>query len=313
MTRSMCVSGCQTRGFKYAGLQHGTQCHCANELNAASPNWRAPEAECSAKCGGDANQKCGGSWRMGVYAVDSTPASSPSSSSTSASSTSSRAISTAASSSLSTSSSVISSKTSSTTSGTSSSTSSMSSASSSSITSSRSTPLTQSSSSSRSTSTASSAPASISSTSRISSTSVVPSSSISASSTAPSTSASASSMANDYIGCYVDQNPRSLRNYTYWTNDMTPQKCRDTCKSRGFEVSGTSNAKECFCGDSVPTSKKVAETECSSTCAGDKDAKCGGWWRLSVYAEGGQAKWASASAAAATTGAAPQRRSRVRA
>jgi hypothetical protein len=305
MTQSMCVSGCQTRGFKFAGLQHGTQCHCANELNAASPNWRAPESECSAKCGGDASQKCGGSWRMGVYAVDLAPVSSSSSRTASASATS-------VSSSLSTS---VSSTTSSRSSAIASSSSSPPSSSSSSGTLSRSTSSAQSSSSSRSTSIASttSAASSSSSSSTVSTTSMAPSPSASTSSTAASASASASStIANDYIGCFVDQNPRSLRNYTYWTNDMTPQKCRDTCKSRGFEVSGTSNAKECFCGEAPPISKKVADTECSSVCAGDKDTKCGGWWRLSVYGEGGQARWASASGSAAATGAAPRRRSRVR-
>jgi hypothetical protein len=92
---------------------------------------------------------------------------------------------------------------------------------------------------------------------------------------------------------------------------MTPQLCRDTCKSKGFEISGTSNSKECFCGDSAPTSKKVADTECSSVCAGGGDAKCGGWWRLSVYGPGGVVG-ANASTPASATGVRSRKRSRSR-
>lgn len=71
---------------------------------------------------------------------------------------------------------------------------------------------------------------------------------------------------------------------------MTPGKCRDTCKQRGFGVSGTTYSRECFCGNDLPTSRLVADTECSSVCAGDKDLKCGGYWRLSVYTEDGANK-----------------------
>jgi hypothetical protein len=90
---------------------------------------------------------------------------------------------------------------------------------------------------------------------------------------------------------------------------MTPPKCRDICKSRGFEISGTQNGNQCYCGVSTPL-KKVADTQWSTPCAGDKTVTCGGSWRLSVYGPGGQA--GVSASAGSTTAAAPRRRSRSR-
>lgn len=45
--------------------------------------------------------------------------------------------------------------------------------------------------------------------------------------------------------------------------------------------------KECFCGDTIPSSDDaLSESECDSRCAGDSNEICGGGWRLSLYATG---------------------------
>lgn len=40
---------------------------------------------------------------------------------------------------------------------------------------------------------------------------------------------------------------------------------------------------ECYCGQSLPSSGLVADTECSMACAGDSSSKCGSSYRVSIY------------------------------
>ena len=54
-------------GYKYAGLQNGSQCFCGS----ISPPTSAlvSLSQCSKPCQGDPGQKCGASWRMNVYLI----------------------------------------------------------------------------------------------------------------------------------------------------------------------------------------------------------------------------------------------------
>ena len=65
MTTDKCVSLCRDKGFRYAGTQDGSQCFCGNTYGKSGK-----ADNCSMRCGGNANQTCGGSWANSVYSVD---------------------------------------------------------------------------------------------------------------------------------------------------------------------------------------------------------------------------------------------------
>ena len=89
-------------------------------------------------------------------------------------------------------------------------------------------------------------------------------------------------------GCYVDAlNPRSLGSNGWWGNPITNIECAKGCSKNGFSISGAENGGQCFCGNSLIGSKKVASSECNSKCAGDPSQLCGGPARLSVYRKSG--------------------------
>ena len=60
-----CISIARTWGFKYAGLQYGSQCFAGDTLGYE----RAPESECNMRCGANSRETCGGTWRNSVYAT----------------------------------------------------------------------------------------------------------------------------------------------------------------------------------------------------------------------------------------------------
>ncbi|KAG7009887.1 hypothetical protein G7Y79_00001g001590 [Physcia stellaris] len=89
-------------------------------------------------------------------------------------------------------------------------------------------------------------------------------------------------------GCYVDTlNPRSLGSNGWWGNPITNIECAKGCSKNGFSISGAENGGQCFCGNSLIGSKKVASSDCNSKCAGDPSQLCGGPARLSVYRKSG--------------------------
>ncbi|KAL2075302.1 hypothetical protein VTL71DRAFT_245 [Oculimacula yallundae] len=74
-TVESCVAACA--GYKYAGMEYGRECWCANEFGAGSV--QVPNAECSMTCAGDVYAYCGAGNRLQVYQKAGTG---PSSSST---------------------------------------------------------------------------------------------------------------------------------------------------------------------------------------------------------------------------------------
>ena len=50
--------------YKYFGLQNGDSCYCGNDDSQFVP---VPPEECDHPCSGNANEKCGSSWRLSVY------------------------------------------------------------------------------------------------------------------------------------------------------------------------------------------------------------------------------------------------------
>ena len=96
-------------------------------------------------------------------------------------------------------------------------------------------------------------------------------------------------------GCYVDSvNPRTLSSNGWWGNPITNSECAKGCSKNGYSISGAENGGQCFCGNSLGNSAKVASSDCNSACAGDSSQKCGGPARLSVYKKSSSAKKARA-------------------
>eukprot|EP00058_Branchiostoma_floridae_P026175 XP_002611665.1 hypothetical protein BRAFLDRAFT_117103 [Branchiostoma floridae] len=69
MTSEMCVRHCKGNGHAYAATQYSRECWCGSEHHFDGLGSRRPETECDKPCPGNADQWCGGTWRMSVYSV----------------------------------------------------------------------------------------------------------------------------------------------------------------------------------------------------------------------------------------------------
>ena len=66
MTPSKCASFCASQGFRYAGVEYTSECHCGNDLsNGASLS--GPSSQCNMGCAGDSNVMCGGYGALSLY------------------------------------------------------------------------------------------------------------------------------------------------------------------------------------------------------------------------------------------------------
>jgi hypothetical protein len=70
MTIESCVASCASRGFAYAGVEYGVECHCGSAKAVLNS---APASECNVRCGGDQWSFCGGGYRMNMYRSPSAP------------------------------------------------------------------------------------------------------------------------------------------------------------------------------------------------------------------------------------------------
>jgi hypothetical protein len=65
---------------------------------------------------------------------------------------------------------------------------------------------------------------------------------------------------------------------------MTVESCISFCSSRGLQYAGVEYSHECYCGSLLaPAAAKVAESDCSTACAGNTTEACGGGSRLSLF------------------------------
>lgn len=64
MTVNQCLSFCGDD--KYAGLEYGRECWCADMLNSYAT--KLPDASCSLTCTGDVTEVCGGSLMLVSFA-----------------------------------------------------------------------------------------------------------------------------------------------------------------------------------------------------------------------------------------------------
>ncbi|XP_053406034.1 uncharacterized protein LOC123565318 [Mercenaria mercenaria] len=64
MTVEKCIQTCSIAKYRYAGVEYQNQCFCGNKIK---PYKRLAESACSTSCGGNSNQKCGGTWKISIY------------------------------------------------------------------------------------------------------------------------------------------------------------------------------------------------------------------------------------------------------
>lgn len=68
-TPSMCSNLCYKLGYTYSGVTYKNGCFCGSQ-SPIEPNFpKVEEKQCDTKCSGDANQFCGGGWKMGVFST----------------------------------------------------------------------------------------------------------------------------------------------------------------------------------------------------------------------------------------------------
>ncbi|GJE88432.1 WSC-domain-containing protein [Phanerochaete sordida] len=65
-TPAACTASCGQKGYGYAGVEYGVECHCGTGFlpGALDP---IDTSECGTPCAGDASQTCGGSWTIQLY------------------------------------------------------------------------------------------------------------------------------------------------------------------------------------------------------------------------------------------------------
>jgi len=89
-----------------------------------------------------------------------------------------------------------------------------------------------------------------------------------------------------YVQCGTDSAQRALNGANYLDQGLTVNKCLSYCASKGFTIGGVQVGVECWCGNSLLNGqgKKVAESECQTPCGGDgTKGRCGGDWKISFY------------------------------
>ena len=90
-----------------------------------------------------------------------------------------------------------------------------------------------------------------------------------------------------YWGCWSDQNPHSLTNLLYTSNDNTIQRCTSVCAQGGNTIAGINFGTQCFCGTALTyLATQVIDSSCATPCPGNASEICGGSNRLSLFSNG---------------------------
>ena len=83
------------------------------------------------------------------------------------------------------------------------------------------------------------------------------------------------------IGCFKDAGDRDLGGHHETRADLTPRRCVEICKSKGFSYAGVQYGEHCFCGNAY--GKHGTANNCDVACAGDGSKTCGGGWANEIY------------------------------
>ncbi|KAK4227350.1 WSC domain-containing protein [Podospora fimiseda] len=93
-----------------------------------------------------------------------------------------------------------------------------------------------------------------------------------------------------YLGCYFDSANRVLPEVVLRDNTkMTNKVCGRTCAQEGYNMFGTENKGECWCGneniDNATKRQRAPDWTCDMMCGGAADGyePCGGFWTISLW------------------------------
>ncbi|OCF41274.1 hypothetical protein I317_04932 [Kwoniella heveanensis CBS 569] len=87
----------------------------------------------------------------------------------------------------------------------------------------------------------------------------------------------------NYVGCVVDGSPRVLPNYYINNGGMSSDACRKICVGAGYSNYGTEAGTQCFCGANKLAVPIIPDSQCNTKCPGAPTEMCGGGGRLSYY------------------------------
>jgi beta-D-xylosidase 4 len=88
----------------------------------------------------------------------------------------------------------------------------------------------------------------------------------------------------EYVGCYTDDNDRTLKGYSTRSGTNSPAFCADLCGRAGYSYAGVEYGSQCYCGDAINTNaSKAEESACNTPCPGDASKTCGQTWLINVY------------------------------
>ena len=92
-----------------------------------------------------------------------------------------------------------------------------------------------------------------------------------------------------YQGCYQEVPGRLLPGPNYSnTTANTVEMCVGFCQGKGYAVAGLEYARQCFCGNVLPTSAvSVPSAQCNMLCTGNAKEYCGAGNLLNVYVAAG--------------------------
>ncbi|XP_052248294.1 multiple epidermal growth factor-like domains protein 10 isoform X5 [Dreissena polymorpha] len=87
-----------------------------------------------------------------------------------------------------------------------------------------------------------------------------------------------------YMGCYEDSKNRILADYDYHSESNSPTECSNNCSH--YKFFGVEARTHCLCGNTLHSTTKKPESECSFICSGDRSQICGAHWRINIYSHG---------------------------
>lgn len=80
-----------------------------------------------------------------------------------------------------------------------------------------------------------------------------------------------------YIGCFNDtKKNQRLMGYKKMDMKLTPERCFEICKIKGFSVAGLQSGLTCFCSNVFYEIDRLSDTQCNLECRGNKHHTCGG-------------------------------------
>lgn len=71
LTADNCINSCNTQGYKFAGMEAGNECYCANSIGSGGVK-QSSDSACATPCTGNSAQTCGGAWLLTIYQKDGT-------------------------------------------------------------------------------------------------------------------------------------------------------------------------------------------------------------------------------------------------